>query len=101
MFVAAWPIRKDGERLAAPAYREASDRRPDRADRPIRLAVPRNRQPSSGPPYPRARCRKADIWPRVTGSLVQKVVGVQPLVMPAAARALMSCSKVVPLSSLK
>ena len=43
-----------------------------------------------GDPYgPKARWRKAAIWPRVTSRFGQYVVGVQPEVIPAAATRLM------------
>src|SRR3954466_10560748 len=48
----------------------------------------------------RARTRKAAIWPRVTLAVGQNFVALQPLVMPDCRSALMSFSKVVPLSSL-
>ena len=52
-------------------------------------------------PQSSARCRKAAIWPRVTGSFGQNFVAVHPAVMPALRRRLMSTSWVLPWSSVK
>ena len=48
-----------------------------------------------------ARCRNAAIWPRVTTFSRQKVVAVQPFVMPDAAKRLIEPSKSDPSSSVK